>query len=76
MASGIKSSFNKTNDKMKNTFLAILFAAGLMSMTACKSGNKTEEATDVPETETQQPAEEMTQPADSTMAQDTAAAQM
>ncbi|HLF34429.1 MAG TPA: hypothetical protein VI583_09335 [Cyclobacteriaceae bacterium] len=61
---------------MKNTFLAILIAAGLLSITGCKSGSKTDQATDVPETETQQPADEMTQPADSTMAQDTAAAQM
>ena len=59
---------------MKKAFLAILFVAGLLSMAACKSGNKMEHAEGT-EMETQAPSEEMTTPADSTVAQDSASAQ-
>ena len=59
---------------MKKTFLAILFAAGLLSMAACNSGNKTEQAEGT-ETEVQATSDEMTTAADSTMIQDSTSSQ-
>jgi hypothetical protein len=59
---------------MKNTFFAMLLAVGLLSVAACKPQTKSEEAT-TPE-ETEQPSDEMTAPADSTVAADTASSAM
>jgi hypothetical protein len=55
---------------MKRTFLAILFAASLLSMSACK-GKKSGEAVDSTAVQTTQP--QTTAPADSTAKVDTTA---
>ena len=60
---------------MKKTFVAILFAVSVMSLAACQSGKKSEEAQDTTSVQMEQPAATAAAPADSTQAADTTKAQ-
>lgn len=51
---------------MKKSFVAILFAAALLSLAACKTGTKSEQATD--STQMAAPATQTAAPADTTHA--------
>ena len=56
---------------MKKTFVALLFAVSVMSLAACQSGKKSEEAQDTTSVQMAQPATPEATPTDTTKAADT-----